>query len=314
MAIFPFGLVVGFTITALPFLLTNLGIPLDQVAGVSATVMSPTFWGFLLQPLMDTGLTRRAYCWLTAVGSAICLASALIMLSPAHLPATTALLLAGGIGNGLVFRRRERLDRGVHTGPHPRLGKRLDQCSQPRRRRAGFAGRHVFGPTPRSLLDRPRSGRSILLGTTPTILFPNRESPPSISGRFSPMPEGHLARLENQGVPDRLCALPCPGQRRGGHQPVFRHGQGLPYQRTHGHLDHGRRMRHQRIGGRPGGRLCRRTVFLAAILYLCAGMAASCVALALAFAPHTPLSFIWGVLLYNGIAGVRLCRIQRAWL
>ena len=47
MAVFPFGLVVGFTITALPFLLTNLGIPLDQVAGVSATVMSPTFWGFL---------------------------------------------------------------------------------------------------------------------------------------------------------------------------------------------------------------------------------------------------------------------------
>ena len=27
MAVFPFGLVVGFTITALPFLLTNLGIP-----------------------------------------------------------------------------------------------------------------------------------------------------------------------------------------------------------------------------------------------------------------------------------------------
>jgi hypothetical protein len=50
MAVFPFGLVVGFTITALPFLLTNLGIPLYQVAGVSATVMSPTFWGFLLQP------------------------------------------------------------------------------------------------------------------------------------------------------------------------------------------------------------------------------------------------------------------------
>ena len=64
MSIFPFGLVVGFTITALPFLLTNLGIPLYQVAGVSATVMSPTFWGFLLQPIMDTGLTRRAYSWL----------------------------------------------------------------------------------------------------------------------------------------------------------------------------------------------------------------------------------------------------------
>ncbi len=45
MALFPFGLVVGFTITALPFLLTHLGVSLDKVAAISATVMTPTFWG-----------------------------------------------------------------------------------------------------------------------------------------------------------------------------------------------------------------------------------------------------------------------------
>ena len=98
MSIFPFGLVVGFTITALPFLLTNLGIPLYQVAGVSATVMSPTFWGFLLQPIMDTGLTRRAYSWLTATSSAICLAAGLLLISPAHLGAATALLMLAELG------------------------------------------------------------------------------------------------------------------------------------------------------------------------------------------------------------------------
>src|SRR5215469_7316881 len=92
LALFPFGLVVGFTITALPFLLTNLGIPLYQVASVSAVVMSPTFWGFLLQPVMDTGLTRRAYCWLTAVVAAVCLGCGLVMLKPAHLGQATALL------------------------------------------------------------------------------------------------------------------------------------------------------------------------------------------------------------------------------
>ena len=73
MAIFPFGLTVGFTITALPFVLTHLGVPLYKVATVSAVVMSPTFWGFLLQPLMDTGLTRHAYAWITAGVAAICL-------------------------------------------------------------------------------------------------------------------------------------------------------------------------------------------------------------------------------------------------
>lgn len=95
MVLFPFGLVVGFTITALPFLLTRQGVPLDKVASTSAVVMSPTFWGFLLCPLLDTGLTRRAYCWLTAAIGAVCFTVALSVLSPARLGLTTALLLAG---------------------------------------------------------------------------------------------------------------------------------------------------------------------------------------------------------------------------
>ncbi|HTW46113.1 MAG TPA: MFS transporter [Acidobacteriaceae bacterium] len=95
MVIFPFGLVVGFTITALPFLLTRQGIPLDRVAETSAIVMSPTFWGWTLCPVLDTGLTRRAYCWLTATVAAVCLALALGVFSPGRLALTTALLLMG---------------------------------------------------------------------------------------------------------------------------------------------------------------------------------------------------------------------------
>ena len=93
MATTPFGLVAGFTITALPFLLTRAGITLDHVASVSATVMSPTFWGFLLNPLLDTGLSRQTYCWITAGISAVALALAMWALSPQHLVLTTALLL-----------------------------------------------------------------------------------------------------------------------------------------------------------------------------------------------------------------------------
>lgn len=95
MALFPFGLVIGFTITALPFLLTRQGIPLDRVASMSAVVMSPTFWGFLLCPVLDTGLTRRTYCWLLAAIAAVCLTLALGVLSPSRLVISTALLLVG---------------------------------------------------------------------------------------------------------------------------------------------------------------------------------------------------------------------------
>jgi MFS family permease len=95
MVLFPFGLVIGFTITALPFLLTRQGVQLDKVASVSAVVMSPTFWGWLLCPVLDTGLSRRAYCWLTASVGAGCLALALSVLSPVRLNIAAALLLVG---------------------------------------------------------------------------------------------------------------------------------------------------------------------------------------------------------------------------
>jgi MFS family permease len=93
MILFPFGLVVGFTITALPFLLTRQGVALDRVAETSAIVMSPTFWGWTVCPVLDTGLTRRAYCWLTATVAAICIALALGVFSSERLGLTTALLL-----------------------------------------------------------------------------------------------------------------------------------------------------------------------------------------------------------------------------
>ena len=95
MVLFPFGLTIGFTITALPFLLTMQGVPLDKVATTSALVLSPTFWGWLVCPVLDTGLTRRAYCWIMATVAAVCVALALTVLTPERLGLATGLLLAG---------------------------------------------------------------------------------------------------------------------------------------------------------------------------------------------------------------------------
>jgi predicted MFS family arabinose efflux permease len=52
------------------------------------------------------------------------------------------------------------------------------------------------------------------------------------------------------------------------------------------------------VGGYAANRISR------GYLYLGGGMTASLLALAMAFSPHTATTFIWGVLLYNGIAGV----------
>jgi PAT family beta-lactamase induction signal transducer AmpG len=89
----PFGLVAGFCVTALPFLLTKIGVSVDQVATISATVMSPSFWAFLVTPLVDVGLTRRTWAVLTALLSACSLGMAVWELSPDHLVLFAGLLL-----------------------------------------------------------------------------------------------------------------------------------------------------------------------------------------------------------------------------
>ncbi len=93
MTTLPFGFVAGFSITALPFLLTKLDISVDHVAGVSAVVMSPTFWAFLVTPLVDVGWTRRRWAFVMLLLSACCVATALWEVSPAHLSVFTGLLL-----------------------------------------------------------------------------------------------------------------------------------------------------------------------------------------------------------------------------
>jgi PAT family beta-lactamase induction signal transducer AmpG len=88
-----FGLVVGFMITALPFLLARAGVSVDRIAGVSATAMSPTFWGFLVTPMIDVGFTRRWYAFAFTIAAALSLGAALWWFSPDHLPLLTGLLL-----------------------------------------------------------------------------------------------------------------------------------------------------------------------------------------------------------------------------
>ena len=88
-----FGLVAGFIITALPFLLSKAGVSVDRIAGVSATAMSPTFWAFLVTPIIDVGFTRRFYAFALTVAAALGLAGALWWFSPDRLSLFTALLL-----------------------------------------------------------------------------------------------------------------------------------------------------------------------------------------------------------------------------
>jgi MFS family permease len=304
MSIFPFGLVIGFTITALPFLLTNLGIPLYQVAGVSATVMSPTFWGFLLQPIMDTGLTRHAYCWLTAVSSAICLAAGLLLISPAHLGAATALLMLAELGM-VLFSGAVSGWTAQFTPDHLR-GSVSGWTNV-----ANLGGGALGSLAVMSLIPHLAVywiglglGAFIVLGTLPTALFPPaKKSSFSFRQIFTDALKATWQASKTKECLTGFALFLAPasavaainlfsGMGRDFHTSeqtvIWITGAGCAISTSLGAL----------AGGYAANRISR------GYLYLCAGIAASLSALALAFAPHTATTFIFGVLIYNGIAGV----------
>jgi MFS transporter, PAT family, beta-lactamase induction signal transducer AmpG len=304
MAIFPFGLVVGFTITALPFLLTNLGVPLDRVAGISATVMSPTFWGFLLQPIMDTGLTRRAYCWLTATIAAICLATALLLLTAAHLGTATALLLLAELAMVLFS--------GAVSGwtaefTPDRLRGSVSGWTNVANLGGGALGSlAVMSMSPHIAMHWIGFGLAgcIVLGTAPTLLFPE---PKTSSFHFRQIfTDAMRATWQASKTKECLTGFAlflAPASATAAinlfsgmgkdfhtseHTVIWITGAGCAISTSLGAL----------AGGYAANRISR------GYLYLFAGIGASLFALAMAFSSRTPTSFIWGVLAYNGLAGV----------
>lgn len=304
MAIFPFGLVVGFTITALPFLLTNLNISLDKVAAISATVMSPTFWGFLLQPLMDTGLTRRAYSWLTAIVAAICLSAALFLLSPAHLGASTVLLLLAELSMVLFS--------GAVSGwtsefTPDRLRGSVSGWTNVANLGGGALGSlAIMSLSPHIALHWLGIGLGMLIvaGTMPTLSFP---APKKSAFHFQQIFTDAL-RSTWQASKTKQCLTgfalflaPASaeaainlfsGMGKDFHPSegtvVWVTGAGCAISASLGAL----------IGGSIANRVSR------GYLYLLSGMGGGLCALVLAFCPYSPATFILGVLIYNGVTGV----------
>ncbi len=304
LAVFPFGLVAGFTITALPFLLTHLGVKLDRVAAMSGTVMLPTVWGFLLQPVVDTGLTRRAYAWLTAVAAAICIAAALFVLSPTHLgPATVLLLLAelavvlyaGAVGGWTA-----------QFTPDPLRGSVSGWTNVANLGGGALGSMAVMSLVPHIALHWLGLGLAvcIILGAVPTLLFPEPvQSRFHFRQIFTDALKTTWRACKTKEVLTGFCLFLVPASAEAAinlfsgmgdnfhassSTVIWVTGAGCAITASVGAL----------LGGYAANHLSR------GYLYLSAGLATSFVSVTMALTPHTPIVFILGVLAYNGIAGV----------
>jgi len=93
LALAPMGFYYGFVSTALPVLLRAHGSSVEQIAWVSSVGFSPTFWAFLLCPILDVRFSKRAYALFFAAVAAICLGLSTML--TADIPVFTAVVTLG---------------------------------------------------------------------------------------------------------------------------------------------------------------------------------------------------------------------------
>jgi PAT family beta-lactamase induction signal transducer AmpG len=73
LALAPMGFYYGYLSTALPVLLRGRGVSVGDIAWISSVGFSPSFWAFLLCPILDVRFSKRAYAICFAAVAAICL-------------------------------------------------------------------------------------------------------------------------------------------------------------------------------------------------------------------------------------------------
>lgn len=93
------GLTFGFTVVTLPQMLAAQGVPGGHIAEAVAIITSPTFWGFLLGPVLDVRFRRRTYALVFALVAA--LAVGFTVLHHSNLLMVEAVMLIGFLAASL---------------------------------------------------------------------------------------------------------------------------------------------------------------------------------------------------------------------
>jgi PAT family beta-lactamase induction signal transducer AmpG len=101
--ILPLGIYAGFIWTALPFLLSKAGVPLEQISRIAALLQLPPILMFLWTPIVDVKLRRRTWLVLGASVTALFVWVACSSVGASHLKLLTTSLLGGGVVVALVM-------------------------------------------------------------------------------------------------------------------------------------------------------------------------------------------------------------------
>ncbi len=100
--VLPSGIFQGFLSVAMPFLLRKAGVPVEQIATLSAAANLPIIYYFLWAPIVDLGLKRRSWLVLSSLASGVCASVAFLVPLPGELALFTALVTLASALNTMV--------------------------------------------------------------------------------------------------------------------------------------------------------------------------------------------------------------------
>ena len=74
--VLPYGISIGFITVTLPFVLTNKGFSVAEVAGIVSLGLSANIWRFFWGPLADLTLSLKKWYW---IGVTACVSTLLLL-------------------------------------------------------------------------------------------------------------------------------------------------------------------------------------------------------------------------------------------
>ncbi|HEY4003089.1 MAG TPA: MFS transporter [Candidatus Xenobia bacterium] len=98
----PFGVAGTYSGVAMPFFLRSAGLPVKEIAALTALALVPSTWQFLWAPVLDLWIPRRFWLVLVSILGGVCLGMSLEVSLPQHIGMYTFLVVAGQALTGLV--------------------------------------------------------------------------------------------------------------------------------------------------------------------------------------------------------------------
>jgi MFS transporter, PAT family, beta-lactamase induction signal transducer AmpG len=94
-----FGLTSGFVIVTLPQMLAAQGVPGGHIAAITSIIVSPSFWVFLIAPMLDVRFSRRGYA--ITFGLIAAAAAAFVVMHHHNLAVVEVVMTAGYLATSL---------------------------------------------------------------------------------------------------------------------------------------------------------------------------------------------------------------------